>query len=78
MLPAIENRASSAPPLIEKVSVWGGRSASVAVTVKTPVVFSGTLAVSAEVITGSLSLPVWFTITEAMARARAPVESAIS
>ena len=39
----IENFAASAPPLIEYVSVGAGRSASVAVTVVTAVVFSATL-----------------------------------
>ena len=43
MLLLIVNLSASAPPLMEKPSVWAGRSASVAVTVVTAVVFSGTL-----------------------------------
>jgi hypothetical protein len=42
--------------VIEYVSVWAGRSASVAVTVNTAVVFSGTLAVFGDVNTGLLLL----------------------
>ena len=53
---SIENLPASAPPLIENVSVWAGRSASVAVTVSTAVVFSATLAVVGELIIGSWSL----------------------
>jgi hypothetical protein len=49
------NLAASAPPTIEYVKVWAGRSASVAVTVITAVVFSATLAVALLVIAGVLS-----------------------
>ncbi len=56
------NLAASAPPLIEKVSVCAGKSASVAVTVVTAVVFSATLTEAVappplDVISGLLSLP---------------------
>src|ERR1051326_4490329 len=50
------NLVWSDPPVIEKGTVWQGRWASVAVTVSTAVVFSGTFAVLAEVKTGLLSL----------------------
>src|SRR5258706_16472109 len=50
------NFAWSAPPVIENVTLWAGRSASVAVTVVTAVVFSATLGVALDVKTGLLSL----------------------
>ena len=61
MLALIVNLAASAPPMIEYVSVCAGRSASVAVTVVTAVVFSATLTAALApppllVMTGVLSL----------------------
>src|SRR5439155_1229647 len=49
------NLVASAPPVIENVTVCAGRSPSVAVTVVTAVVFSGTLGVALDVNAGLLS-----------------------
>ena len=49
-------RAASAPPVMLNVSGCPGRSASLAVTVVTAVVFSATLTAPPEVMAGVLSL----------------------
>ena len=61
VLALIANFAASAPPTIEKVSVDVGKSASVAVTVVTAVLFSATLTAAVApppllVMAGGLSL----------------------